>query len=516
MGCSAGVGRGAEACGCVGQTVFEGAVIGQVFTGNVHLHCLGERQQSANGADATVAFQHNSTGVNGMRATFPGYFDPTEADVNALWRDGVISLDTNVLLGLYRMPAASRQEIFELLSNVRERLWIPYHVLVEFHRNRLDTMRDEFAAAKQLGKDARIAYDAFKAVVSNQRVQERACWTDLSAMLAEMNAKADELIRVTKSESQHYISPNAPDSVLAFVEELLNGRTGSRPAGQEQVARAESEARDRYLVKMGPGFSDQEKAGDLYMFDGLTYDRQYGDYMVWQELLERCAAKKVPRLLLVTSDVKVDWWLDSRSISGKRPQPELVMEMRRRAGVETFWMYTLSDFIENAKHHLQAHITQKAITDARQAEAAPRRDAAIREDVASRSLGAVTGENLRTVLNGFAKRVLHVSEAVSVGVTSDSIAVTTGVAVVSGDHLLAMPSKVGSKLHSAVELIELFQEVSALDVYVVFRSPKQEELFPLAMVEIRRLLDRMRLGFKTTVYVGSFVNKERTEYMFGT
>lgn len=39
MGCSGGVARGAGTCGCSGQTVFEGAVIGQVFTGDVQLQC---------------------------------------------------------------------------------------------------------------------------------------------------------------------------------------------------------------------------------------------------------------------------------------------------------------------------------------------------------------------------------------------------------------------------------------------------------------------------------------------
>lgn len=39
MGCSGGVAQGEVACGCSGQTVFEGAVIGQVFTGNVQMRC---------------------------------------------------------------------------------------------------------------------------------------------------------------------------------------------------------------------------------------------------------------------------------------------------------------------------------------------------------------------------------------------------------------------------------------------------------------------------------------------
>jgi hypothetical protein len=39
MSCGDGVGRGAVTCVCKGQAVFEGAVIGQVFTGDVQMQC---------------------------------------------------------------------------------------------------------------------------------------------------------------------------------------------------------------------------------------------------------------------------------------------------------------------------------------------------------------------------------------------------------------------------------------------------------------------------------------------
>ncbi len=39
MSCGEGVERGAATCVCKGQTVFEGAVIGQVFTGDVQMQC---------------------------------------------------------------------------------------------------------------------------------------------------------------------------------------------------------------------------------------------------------------------------------------------------------------------------------------------------------------------------------------------------------------------------------------------------------------------------------------------
>ncbi|KAA3601680.1 hypothetical protein D1178_06265 [Stenotrophomonas maltophilia] len=47
MGCSSDVKRGEVVCVCGGPTVFEGAVIGQVFTGDVQMQCPHAHHHSA-------------------------------------------------------------------------------------------------------------------------------------------------------------------------------------------------------------------------------------------------------------------------------------------------------------------------------------------------------------------------------------------------------------------------------------------------------------------------------------
>lgn len=450
-----------------------------------------------------------------MRKEFSGYFDPTPEQLQSLWgeHDSVIALDTNVLLGLYRMPAQSRKEVMELLTRLKDRLWVPYHVMLEFHRNRLEAMRTEFAAAKQLGKDARVAYDAFKAAISNERVRDRACWPQLAEKLAEIDKKAEELFRVTKAESDHYISPNTPDSVLSFVETLLEGRVGSRPRDQDVVDRAEEYAAERFKARIGPGYFDQEKAGDTYAFDGLIYDRQYGDYMVWRELINRSREERTKRLMLITSDVKPDWWLDSKSISGKRPQPELVMEMLREGSVDCFWMYTLSDFIKNARTFLRANVTQRAITDARQAEAGSRREGTAATKLASlrRPIGK---EDLRRVLSGYASTLVTLTPHLGVGLRQLEDKRNIGVLVVPGVALITR--MLLGEFRNALETLRVIAGLDGLEVYVVF-SKKQPEISQLTAHQAHRMLETLDLnGAQVQVFVGHFLNDERTEYTFGT
>lgn len=302
-----------------------------------------------------------------MRAEFLGYFEPSERDLSRLWKNAVIALDTNVLLGLYRMPEASRKEMLAVLRSVGERLWVPYHVLVEYHSNRLTTLREEFEAAEKMERDFRDAFMAFKAVVTNEKVTKRACWNDLSEKFNEIEAKAKELYAIAKKERANYIAPSQDDEIRDFLESLLAGRVGPRPLNQEAVNSAEAIAAERYQRGLGPGHLDGKKDG-THLVDGLIYNRQYGDYMVWAGLLDHCRSEKVQAAIFVTSDVKDDWWLDTRGKAGKKPQPELVMEMRREAGVRDFGMYTLSTFAANAKNRLKLKVNDQTITDALQAE----------------------------------------------------------------------------------------------------------------------------------------------------
>lgn len=303
-----------------------------------------------------------------MREQFIGYFDPKPENVSRLWKTALISLDTNVLLGLYRMPSKSRGEMIDLLQSVKERLWVPYHVLVEYHANRLDVLREEYQNATKLEKDFRSAFQQFKAVVKTEGNERRECWAEVSRQLTEIERSVNGLFEAAKVEGTHYIAPNQKDTIRDFIEELLTGRVGERPVDQEALNADEEEAAKRFANGIGPGFRDEKKAGEKRLMDGLIYDRQYGDYMVWSQLLKRCMDENVRAVIFVTSDVKEDWWLETKSISGKRPQPELVMEMSRVANVKDFEMHTFAQFAESARQHLQAKVQQSTIEDAQKAE----------------------------------------------------------------------------------------------------------------------------------------------------
>lgn len=86
------------------------------------------------------------------------------------------------------------------------------------------------------------------------------------------------------------------------------------------------------------------------MAGGLLYERKFGDYLLWSQLLDFSSKEGVASVIFVTSDIKPDWWeiLDGNRLG---PLPELSSEIAR-AGVKNFAMYTLAEFLDGASEYL--------------------------------------------------------------------------------------------------------------------------------------------------------------------
>lgn len=77
-----------------------------------------------------------------MKNSFKAYY---LADTNEIMNrtDTIFVFDTNVLLNLYSYTEQTREDFFSLLDIVKDRVWIPYHVGLEYQRNRLSVIRTE-------------------------------------------------------------------------------------------------------------------------------------------------------------------------------------------------------------------------------------------------------------------------------------------------------------------------------------------------------------------------------------
>ena len=74
-----------------------------------------------------------------MNKHYPEYKRLTLDAINVIWERGVIVLDTNILLNLYRYSEATRDDILSAMEKLKDRLWMPYQVGLEYFNNRINT-----------------------------------------------------------------------------------------------------------------------------------------------------------------------------------------------------------------------------------------------------------------------------------------------------------------------------------------------------------------------------------------
>ncbi|MGW3895695.1 PIN-like domain-containing protein [Micromonospora profundi] len=284
---------------------------------------------------------------------FEGYVTPTIEEYAQVLRTGMVVLDANVLLNLYRYTADARDDPLAVLAELPDRLWVPHQVLTEFWRNRDRVLRDPRDTAKTAQELQEIRGRAVRAVqtwvnrvsLTPQRASD--IIDQLSAGFDKVLLNVDEFKDAAATDAARDTNT---DVVLRSLAPILRGRVGE-PLDEQDLAVALVEAQRRLNEKVPPGYMDREKDN----VEGA------GDYLVWEQSL-REAETRHSDVLFVTGDVKEDWW---RTEAGERrgPRVELVDELRDRAGVRLF-MARPAQLISYARAVLSVTVREDSVQDA--------------------------------------------------------------------------------------------------------------------------------------------------------
>lgn len=313
-----------------------------------------------------------------MKRSFPGYYRPTQAEVDALWEDGtLVVLDTNILLHLYRVPASTRTLLLSILDRLKDRLWIPHQVGIEYQRRRLGVIRDAFSASRRLLTDIEKAYEQFERAVQAAQPEKRGL-RRVPAALAEIQAQVTQIRGDVQEALADQLSPAADDFIRDAIDALIGDKVGTPPENQEVLTGWYKQGASRFALQMGPGFKDAKKANSpspKFYAGGLTFEGEYGDLVLWKQIIQHTAKEGVKKVVFVTQDNKEDWWCrvsdptNSEAIA-QGPLQELAEEIRREGKVDLFWMYHLQEFMEVASERLGINVSEEAITDVSMADKA--------------------------------------------------------------------------------------------------------------------------------------------------
>ncbi|MDU8996214.1 PIN-like domain-containing protein [Streptomyces mirabilis] len=290
------------------------------------------------------------------------YRTPTSDDYKRLFETGMIVVDTNVLINLYRSNGRTRRDTFAVLRRLQNQLWVPHQVLSEFWRNRdLPSVKGHHhakarTACTALDKASRSLSDAADRWLKDVHLDaDDAARKRIGGYKASIQRSLDEMKRFIEEQAENDAldgtGSTQTDPVLLKLEPLLLGRIGD-PFSPEDYAEAVKEAKRRADKEVPPGYAD---------YDAKPDEQAAGDYIVWKQVIGE-AARNGRDVLLVTGDIKEDWWTPRTNQSPARPRSELQNELRNQSGVALF-MLTPSQLLAEVSTAFKLEVDKRSVND---------------------------------------------------------------------------------------------------------------------------------------------------------
>ncbi|WP_431917722.1 PIN-like domain-containing protein [Micromonospora wenchangensis] len=290
--------------------------------------------------------------LGGIFDGFEGYRKVERPALDRVLQSGIIALDTNLLLDLYRYSKSAREQVFTALEAVPAALFMPAQVQKEFWRNRDQVIREVLVTNSVSGiREARKKASSELASWGTRTMSE----SDAKELQDLLESTFKQVIgRVEQGGSglklQAALRDVKDDPVLGRLAALFAGRVG-RPFTSERLTELVAAGRQRYARKVPPGYMDADKPGQQ--------EEGTGDYLVWEQLIQRASAEGKD-LLFVTRDRKEDWWRLDAAREPIGPRVELINEMADRAGVG-FYMTVPEDFLEAASEAFQVEVSESTL-----------------------------------------------------------------------------------------------------------------------------------------------------------
>ncbi|MBL8262279.1 MAG: DUF4935 domain-containing protein [Xanthomonadaceae bacterium] len=305
-------------------------------------------------------------------ALLTGFEQPSKKDLAHLWQEGFFVLDTSVLLNLYRYREPARRDVLLAMEKVKERLWIPFHVALEYERNRLSVISSKRSAIRKVREKMSSLPELVKSSLSGVDVFRRHSHIEMQKFLESLTKLSDEFCNELSELEKITGDVHERDFVREKIVELFAGRIGSSPSSQADIISLDKEGSARFSREQPPGYLDaskeDKKGAQAFSYAGLEYQSKYGDLYIWKQIISWAASelKKAP-ICFVTDDVKADWWWIIESGGPKRlgARPELIEEIRREAGTSFFHIYTPDAFLEAMNEFAGASIKPESVSEAR-------------------------------------------------------------------------------------------------------------------------------------------------------
>ena len=316
-------------------------------------------------------------------------YELTPEKEKRLFENAIIVFDTSALLGFYFFPIDTVDAIVNnVFKKNKFRFWVPQHVEYEFLKNREKVLEKPIRTYEALISSQTKDGGHLKSIKSNidriRNVEIRSIKGQLSTFMdktklknrhpyldsnhfVEYRRKIEELEQYM---SKHLIEFEAfqktiereikrriakvqltteKDVVLQEIENYFFVGEGYSYKNLEVIV---EQGKKRYANEIPPGYKDEEEKIGLQI---------YGDLIIWNQIIDY-STKEGKSIILVTEDVKEDWWEYNGKENTDAPRHELLVEFHSKTSQE-FWMYTTEKFLYKSNDYLKSKIKKSTIQD---------------------------------------------------------------------------------------------------------------------------------------------------------
>lgn len=256
---------------------------------------------------------------------FVGWYDYDVDEYSPLINNSKISLDTNVLLNIYRYSKETSDKTLYLLNKIKDRLIFSYYVAFEFTKNRKKVESASIEEYKKYQSKIESKYEEIinelKSISNNKLAQKdkliESVIKNKEKVLQNFDSSIDKKMEVFKSGLEKEIC------------QLFEGKIIDKYSDIEfESIKAEGIRRQKNQIP--PGYKDEEKG-------------ENGDYYIFKQLIDYSKNNDID-IIFVTDDVKEDMFQTIRGI--KSPRPELLNEFNKETNHKLIIM-TVQEFLNN-------------------------------------------------------------------------------------------------------------------------------------------------------------------------
>ncbi|XQU07976.1 PIN-like domain-containing protein [Halomonas sp. LY9] len=244
------------------------------------------------------------------------------------------------------------------MRQFKGRAWITYHAAEEYLRNRASVIAEQETHYTEVIKKIDGFVSDFKEVIEKNR--QHPFISEKSS--TEFFTAADKIKEELKESGEKYFSRVGDDEIRKEVVEIFDGQIG-KPFNEGELNEIFDKGIARYKNKVPPGYEDITKYKGAIDDEGMALEdkkRVFGDLIIWEEIIKK-SKEDQKDIILVTGDVKEDWWSKSK---GKNlgPRVELIKEFEEETG-QKFYMYTSYRFLVYSSSDKDSESVKSAVEE---------------------------------------------------------------------------------------------------------------------------------------------------------